>query len=352
MRVIHFNSLRKRLLFIFLSFTLLITIVAILSIYFYNKSTKLANITHNIDALLIESMQMMKQEKDFLKQELKNIDFYETGKSKYIEKHAEISSKLKEKLYVIINNNGLTELEANDEKALGFSKKTLYELENYAEDFTHFVELIRLRGFKDKGLEGKMRKDIHQVESKLPNHAPILSLRRREKDYLLRRDLSYAHQLEKECKTLVNSNILSDKEKNNLKNYLSSFQQIVKIEQVIYAKNGKGLQGKLNHHSEMIISNLDKLSKEVGKKSLRIKAVFKNILIFSLIAIISISIILSYYLSYQIAKPIKQLSKEVHQQLEEKILQHKPSQAPLSADEVERLNTDFKEIIENFDKKP
>lgn len=351
MRLIHFNSVRKRLLFIFLSFTLLITLISILSIYFYNKSTKLANITSNIDALLIESMQMMKQEKDFFTQELRNINFYKTGKSKYAKKHNEIASNIKEKLYTLINNGGVIELEISDEKALGFSKETLYELENYTESFEHLVKIIKLRGYKNDGLEGEMRENIHKIEANIPNNAELLSLRRREKDYLLRKEMEYAHQLEKECNDMLKTNLLSEDDKEKLEKYLSSFQQIVKIEQVMYGKSGKGLIDKLNLHSVNIISNLENLSQRITKKALNIKAVFKNILIFSLIATILISIILSYYLSYRVAKPIKNLSSQVHKQLEEKIPNHKTAKAPVSADEVERLNTDFKKIMQNIEKK-
>lgn len=350
MRFIHFNSIRKRLLFIFLSFTLLITIVAILAIYFYNKSTKLSNITRNIDALLIEAMQMMKHEKDFLTQELKNTDFYKTGNSKHIAKHAVLVTSIQEKLYTLINNGGVIELDAHNKEAVKYSKQTLYELESYTENFKNFLEMIRLRGFKGEGLEGEMRRNIHKVEKNIPNNAQLLSLRRREKDYLLRREIAYAHYLEQECKSLLSLNILSGDDKKNLEKYLSSFQQIVKIEQIMYAQGNKGLQGKLTTHSEKMIQNLDKLSKIIGQKTISIKNIFRNILLFSLIATIIISIILSYYLSYYIAKPIQKLSTRVHQQVEEKMPNHKIAEAPLSADEVERLNTDFKEIIAKINK--
>ena len=54
-------------------------------------------------------------------------------------------------------------------------------------------------GFKEFGYIGKMRKVIHQVEEEFPQFdQQILSLRRHEKDYIMRNDENYAESLHQE----------------------------------------------------------------------------------------------------------------------------------------------------------
>ncbi|MNJ90768.1 Phosphoserine phosphatase RsbU [compost metagenome] len=54
-------------------------------------------------------------------------------------------------------------------------------------------------GFKEYGYIGKMREVIHDVEEEFPQFdEQILSLRRHEKDYIMRNDENYAHSLHQE----------------------------------------------------------------------------------------------------------------------------------------------------------
>lgn len=54
-------------------------------------------------------------------------------------------------------------------------------------------------GFKEFGYIGKMREVIHEVEEEFPQFdEQILSLRRHEKDYIMRNDENYAHSLHQE----------------------------------------------------------------------------------------------------------------------------------------------------------
>ena len=61
------------------------------------------------------------------------------------------------------------------------------------------VEKLRYRGFKDYGLEGKMREAIHELQSiDSLNQISLLTLRRHEKDFMLRKDYYYLDSLKNE----------------------------------------------------------------------------------------------------------------------------------------------------------
>ena len=72
------------------------------------------------------------------------------------------------------------------------------ELAIYEEEFGRLVALIEKQGFKDTGLEGALRREVHKVESALAADGlasatgAMLAVRRMEKDYLLRGDRKYA----------------------------------------------------------------------------------------------------------------------------------------------------------------
>ena len=58
------------------------------------------------------------------------------------------------------------------------------------------IQKMALIGFKESGYIGKMRSSIHLLETKSPNfREQILSLRRHEKDYIMRQDENYANEL-------------------------------------------------------------------------------------------------------------------------------------------------------------
>ncbi len=71
----------------------------------------------------------------------------------------------------------------------------------YETTFLAMVALIEKRGFVDVGLEGQFREKIHAVETALaaqsldPLTIDLLTMRRNEKDYLLRSDAKYVTQL-------------------------------------------------------------------------------------------------------------------------------------------------------------
>jgi len=106
-------------------------------------------------------------------------------------------------------------------------------VDEYESTFLTVVELFEKRGFKDSGMEGKFREKIHSIEKavKAKNLDKLtilmLTMRRHEKDFLLRNDPKYIDQLHKvasEFKMTVNVADLSQEEKENLMLLLDQYQ--------------------------------------------------------------------------------------------------------------------------------
>ena len=82
-------------------------------------------------------------------------------------------------------------------------------VESYQGDFLAVVDLMEQKGFHDVGLEGEFRAVTHEIEdiveiAGLPSlDISLLTLRRHEKDYMLRGDLDYLQRLSGEIDTFI-----------------------------------------------------------------------------------------------------------------------------------------------------
>jgi len=111
------------------------------------------------------------------------------------------------------------------------------------------TEAIQLRGFKDFGIEGKMRGYAHQLEQmKQIDLDKVLLLRRWEKDYMLRNDTTYIQRFEKVLQSLKNDYQYSKEITEILDNYWVSFRTIVNLDKIIGKKVNEGLNSRLQEH--------------------------------------------------------------------------------------------------------
>lgn len=141
-------------------------------------------------------------------------------------------------------------------------------------NFNIISELIIERGFKNQGLEGEMRKAAHYLE-KSPNSdkSLVLSLRKHEKDFFLRKDKTYLTKFDETAASLENqlSQVSDSSEKtlliNNLNLYKNIFGQIVSIEIRIGLDKNQGFVSKINNITNQSISRLETLRSTFDNKS-------------------------------------------------------------------------------------
>ena len=301
-----FNTITKKL-FISFGFLLLnIFIITLSALSFLWKANQVGQIKSNIDQQHILVMQLLKCDLDFLK--------FEPVSSKYFLKQESIFLRRRDSLYHSFRKNQKQLLAAVarydfqiDSAIIGVD--SLFE--DYNANFLKLVNLINAKGFKDFGLEGQMRNYAHEIENahKIKMTA-ILMLRRHEKDFLLRKEFQYVHKF----------NILADQIHNELiakndvtgtpllRQYQDAFNALTRLHFQLGINPSDGLQGVLNHQSEMISENLSTISLLINKKKDAI--VWSSASLFIGISIIAIvlSSILTYYTSVSLARPIKRLS--------------------------------------------
>ncbi len=200
-----------------------------------------------------------RNEKDFQLRDLSQEQFHKTGQTDNLKKHGESLAAMDqsisrlEKLHVLSRSGAISELRDADAA--------------YDASFDALVAAYRVLGFQDFGLEGELRAAAHDLEGRvaaLKNPAlevDLLTIRRNEKDYLLRGDEGYVKEA-----TAAVSQMRADAQKlgganaagltDGLDRYESALGRYVQKVKEIGVTEADGLQGAMRsaiHKVEPII---------------------------------------------------------------------------------------------------
>lgn len=298
-------TIRQKLIGLIAAITLVLILIGTLTYLSFNKVEDLND--HLTEAKQIEENMLMlrKAEKDFMLRELTNHDYFETGQSKYLDDFHEVK----------ISNNNLIEHLLESPYIAQYNLIANLEVlkadfEEYDKYFDNLVQLLTERGLKDHGKIGEMRTAVKALEENFNDAAFIaaqqLMLRKHEKDYLLRKDISYQKKLndtlDEFVKQIKKSNQLSESKKEilimRLYDYQKSFNDIISLDERIGMDEEQGVKGKLRatiHKTEPEIQGIVSIINTESKKS--INATIRNIIIlivlFLVVTVVLLIIILS-----------------------------------------------------------
>ena len=305
-------TLKLRLIILSLSFTLVLLTIGLITTLTIIQNRKISHSEIKAQELNIYTLKLRKHEKDFLMRDVRNAQFFETGKSKYLESFksdfetaiAQYDSLVDDKYYIKAGvENEVTNI------------RVLFDA--YQVLFFKMVDKQVERGFKDVGLIGQMRKSIEMIENtikeigddpKIKIH--LVLLRRYEIDYNLYRISKFVDKFNNEVtefqKEIANLKITIE-QKNSLENsvldYQKTFNSIVALDKIIGNNEDDGLLGeiqievqKLEPMVETVLGSLISYSKSTARNNMIL-----------LISIIIASIVVSIMLSFQIVKNIYNL---------------------------------------------
>jgi signal transduction histidine kinase len=338
-----FNTLKVKLFFSFFSFIFIIGGITVTGFWFYERRESLGKVIGNLEQITAENIQAFKKERDFFTNDIISIPFYQTGQSANLIRHRELMLRIEGNLRQLRHSSSIQDfsIESNLDSVL-------LHVQLYSQILNKIVVLTRLRGFKDSGLEGEMRQYAHTLEEgNYISKVHLLTLRRYEKDYMLRKDISYATMLEEVSKALFKELEQNPNSKKNraahklLSNYLNTFRKILEIDQTIGYDFSKGLKRELDIRSEEVERELEdtlvKANEQIGKLRESLQINFIGMLGLAIV----ISLLLSYFLADQITRPISHLSKHINQIVEDGFTEEiQPLPIP-SRDEVGILTRNF-----------
>lgn len=335
------NTISWRLFIAFSILAFNVIIISALSYYFISQNKSIYNLTKRIENERIQILRLLKLDLDFLRFETINQGFYETNRSKFL--------TARDSLYdLILSETILLHNQMHDHSlGIGSNFDSLNNtLKAYNSTFNQIKERIRYRGFKDYGLEGRMRKFAHELE----NHSSeismveVLSLRRHEKDYFLRKEKHYKKQFNTLADSLIGKLNTSGEigfVVHLIQSYRANFNQLAAIDEEIGLLPTQGLMGQLNGLTNTISQQLTEL---VDVTDRRTDAMIRESLFYCLL-VGAASIVLSFFLTYitalRLTRPIKKLSSTISRYMVSQGLNEEELRLPAFTHELGNLSGAF-----------
>ncbi|MGZ3882882.1 MAG: sensor histidine kinase [Bacteroidia bacterium] len=262
-----FKTIRLQLLSILLLFASITAIISIIVFnYFIKSKDALSQITQKIETTYILLLEDVKVTHDIFENETINPKFFETGKSRLLDEHFSICSRIKSSL------TNLDHLQKQKGYEIGPEiRKFSADFETYKTQTDKIIKLILIRGFKDYGIEGKMRSYAHELEEYRHEIGlvSILQLRRHEKDFIARQEEQYLlkfRSLIADIKQELGADrSISDERKlsglNALNSYSRLFEDLALHEKKIGLKSGSGMKKEI----DLTTAGMEKMFRSILK---------------------------------------------------------------------------------------
>ncbi len=347
------NSLRFRVLVWFLAFAFLILATFIPSnLYYFNRKDEISEIISEINLIHRDLLKDLNNNEAFFQYEITNSDYFITGKSSYLENHERLTTDIIEKLENLNRFNSFQSFEVNER--IDDLKAEIYK---YNSIFRQIVNLIYERGYKDYGTEGLMREYIHRLE-RMPglDQTYVLSLRRHEKDYIIRNEQEYINKLNKlatrfknriESKTSISS-LKKEEITSILGKYQNLFNRMVELDKQIGIKNNTGL--KLQHDQQVFSIEtefLDLIDKAEKKKTEMFHKLEYYYAISSFI-ILLIGILLSTLMIRKVTRPLRQLTEYIVTLMKNDFKKQEKINMKRTDSEVRLIYNEFNNMVERL----
>ncbi|WP_345881581.1 methyl-accepting chemotaxis protein [Shewanella algae] len=314
--------------------------------YSSSVQTELSIAIQKVVELDKEVLSMRKNEKDFFgRQDLKYVEIHQ--------QEAQATAQLMQELAVIFKEYDLPEAPINS-----FNR----DLASYRQLFAGVVKLQQEIGLDPKsGLYGELRSAVHNVESLVAEHnvpelmVLMLQLRRNEKDFMLRRDLSYLNKFDSNIERFneaLSASLLDYSVRNNIEQLMSKYQQsfksLVAKEQQLGLDESKGMMGQLREAIFATESSSTKLRELAIAKveNEQQNSFMQGLALFGLIALVLV--ISTVVIIRSIMGPVERITGVISRIEQQKDLSLRCDVG--SNDELGMIGRHFNSMVESFQK--
>lgn len=339
-------KLRIKLLFAFGSLLLLSLILVIIFSNTLKQIEIHEKLSEQADGVTIGLLQMNSSVRYFILEGFKSDDFQSKDKSASLDTFVIQLEQVNHHLDFIRSKNQII----NQEATINAINQHLFTLNQQIDSLRI---LARERGFKDYGVEGQLRKAIHKVEkSSYPyDKATMLTLRRHEKDFFLRRDLKY----QKEFNTVINefiATVQSQKESEQQKEILQQlslyrqlFNEIVAMDTRIGLKESEGMKSRVSKSLTQLKQTVIQLRAEIKSVSENFKKNAITWLIVVVIVQLLAGTLLAILYAGIITKAIKELRNAINDMSEGRF---PPKLISKSNEEIGQTKNSFNQLLERI----
>ena len=254
--------LQKLALFITV-ISLIMFMFGVFNFFLFRHYDNYVLLSSDINKLQSNAEKLKDAEKNFYLWDTIDPVFYQTGQSKSLVAFDTCASEIVQTLESF-RANGIIQEGGFDARIN--EVETL--LSAYVDNFKTLVSLKQRFGFKDYGVVGRMRDLIHQVEENSTSDAmmvKVLTLRRHEKDYLLRGSASYVQKFNSVA-TLFASELNQKGDFINaglIVDYQSVFNEVAELGEQLGQGKEQGILVDLANSSTSAMQEIDLLSHDV-----------------------------------------------------------------------------------------
>lgn len=291
---------RQRIFIAFLVYTLLSFAVATLSFWLFRRVESINLLADEVHELHIHIRNLSKLRSDFLLSETVNESFYQTGKSRFLKEYVINQAEILRSIDSIKNSP-----QAKKWNMTQNLDSLQQEVKSSTSMMKELARKIQLRGYREYGLEGKMRKHIKQLENESFTHIVlVLQLRKHEKDFINRLDSTslkeWKENFEKLTEDIVNTNQnkIEDKYKylSILDAYKRAFEHFVEVDYDIGYRQETGFTAKTNLKDQEILRHIEKLDNytQIKKDSILVQLRFITVVLVTTSVIASMLLSLSF----------------------------------------------------------
>lgn len=312
-------SIKQRLYGTAIVITVLLLFIGIFTKLSLETTFSNHNLLNETKNLLISELSMRKAEKDFLALETINDRFYSMGESKHVQNYKQEYLNAISILRKLKKDESIKELDLTDNV-----KQLEFHFKNYYQAFNDLVYKVKIKGFKDYGTIGKMRDEIHKLETAVEKEHDLqasyfmLMLRRHEKDYLIRKDLKYSEKFKQTFQNFVNyipktkhNNLYKEELSEHLKSYKKHFFTVVENDKSIGFTNQGGILKNMNENVSAIENTLAGLQENIQKSS-RAGVEEAVVWLFAILVFVSFAImVLIFNTAQNFIRPVKKLKNHI-----------------------------------------
>ncbi len=317
--MIKLNTIGRRLFLAFGILFLNIVLISFLGIFFIRTNKKLDAIPQHAEALRTNIIQLFKSDLDFLRFAPIDKNFYKNGATVNWGTPDHFHHyQTRDSVFLRLRNASqslFTELAKEKMMISDHEGKINSLLNQYNKTFLAITKKLTQRGFKDFGLEGTMRNYAHQLETNSSiSLDKILTLRRHEKDFFLRKEKVYIENLHALVIEIVKGlPPTKNQPAITLKKYQEAFNQLTLLEQQIGLSPNEGLIGDLNSFTLQLEKELGDIATFSEIKAEQVEQESFTMVVLIGVLSILISSIATYFTARKLTRPIKNLSSAMSQ---------------------------------------
>ncbi len=307
---LYLNNFRYFRTQLFLSFSSLIILIVIGFMFYLNIDRKV----NHLNIFSYKSYQVSQNFstniinfQNFLLFGYKEKNFYLNNNQKNLKLYIDNLKKQRKEVDLIFKESEELNLGTN-QSMIVLSK----EIDHLTIIVNQFEKTALIRGFKNYGVEGKMRVKAHFLEEKSSlNKITLLQFRRHEKDYLLRSDDTSIIKFDNLYNSTIRDKNIDSLTRQVLIDYKNNFYALVRLSSELGVAQNQGLYGKINQINRVIENLFTQIIHRNEKKINKLKETLFYFQLFLTIFTIITSLILSTYISKYFTKDIKLLSLDI-----------------------------------------